>query len=125
MAKTVVTILGVVFIAIGLLGFVNNPILGIFGVNTLHNLVHIVSGVLALWAVNRGMDATVLFSKVFGIVYGVVAVLGFVLPAFMMSLLAVDMTDNILHVVLAVIFLYIGFGSNQATAMNEPAAPAV
>lgn len=125
MGKTIVTILGVVFIAIGLLGFVNNPILGIFGVNTLHNLVHIVSGVLALWAVNKGMDSTVLFSKVFGIVYGLVAVLGFVVPAFMESLLAVDMTDNILHVVLAVIFLYIGFGSNQGSSMSEPAAPTV
>ena len=124
MTKTVVTILGVVFIAIGLLGFVNNPILGIFGVNMLHNIVHIVSGALALWAVNKGMDATVLFSKVFGVVYGVVAVLGFVLPALMMDLLAVDMADNILHVVLAVVFLYIGFGSNQSSN-SAPAASAL
>ena len=120
MDKTIVTILGVVFLAIGVLGFVNDPILSIFEVNGLHNVVHLVSGALALWAVSMGAGATKTFSKVFGVVYGLVAVLGFALPSLMTSLLDVNMADNILHIVLAVIFLYLGFGrGSSATPVSS------
>jgi hypothetical protein len=121
MTKTIVTILGVVFVLIGIWGFVSEPILGLFEVNVLHNVVHILSGVLALWAVSKGAEAITLFSKVFGVVYGLVAVLGFVAPALMMDLLAVNMADNILHVILAVVFLVIGFAGNKVGGSSAPA----
>jgi hypothetical protein len=113
MAKTIVTILGVVFIAVGVLGFVNNPVLGIFAVNGLHNLIHILSGIIALGAVAMGTKATRTFSQVFGIIYGLVAVLGFILPSPLLGLIEINMADNLLHVVLALVFLYIGFGMNE------------
>jgi hypothetical protein len=114
MDKTIVTILGVVFILVGLLGFVQNPILGIFAVDTLHNIIHIASGILALWAVNKGTEATITFAKVFGVVYGAVAVLGFLMPSPLLGLITVNMADNLLHVVLAVVFLVIGFGGKRS-----------
>ena len=57
--KTFAWIFGVVFILIGVLGFVPalNPgglLLGIFEVNSFHNLVHILSGIAALAAVLGG-----------------------------------------------------------------------
>lgn len=126
MAKNIVAVLGVVFVVIGIWGFVQEPVLGIFGVNALHNVVHIVSGVLALLAVSQGASAVSLFSKVFGVVYGLVAVLGFVVPDLMMDLLAVDMADNLLHVVLAIVFLVIGFGMNRmASSPSAPASPTI
>lgn len=111
MDKTIVTILGIVFVVIGVLGFFNDPLLGIFDVDGTHNVIHLLSGVLALGAVGMGMDATRTYAKVFGVVYGLVAVLGFLMPGDMiLGLFASNIADDVLHVVLAVVFLYVGFG---------------
>ncbi len=116
MEKTIVTVLGVVFIAIGLLGFVNDPLLGIFEVDTLHNIVHLLSGVLALVAVSMGMDAIRTYSKIFGVVYALVAVLGFLSGGMLLGIMEINMADNFLHVVLAAVFLYLGFGTRSSAA---------
>lgn len=119
MEKTIVTVLGIVFVAIGLLGFVNDPILGIFDVDTLHNIVHLLSGVLALGAVGMGMDAVRTYAKVLGVVYALVAVAGLLMSGDMiLGLFVTNMADDLLHVVLAAVLLYAGFG-------NRPASPVV
>lgn len=117
MEKTIVTILGVVFIALGVLGFFNDPLLGIFEVDLMHNIIHILSGVLALGAVGMGDSAIRSFSKVFGVVYGALAVVGFFMSGDMvLGLFAANLADNILHAVLAVVFLNIGFArSSEST----------
>ncbi len=115
MQKTILTILGVVFLAIGVLGFVNNPLLGVFEVDALHNIIHLLSGVLALVAVSMGAGAMKTFSRIFGIVYGLVAVIGFVSGDNVLGLIMVNGADNVLHLVLAVIFLYLGFGHKEDT----------
>ena len=117
MLKTWLIILGVVFLVVGLLGFVNNPVLGVFSVNSLHNLIHIVSGVLALIFAFQSPSAAKQFSLVFGIVYALVFVLGLVASGFMMSLLNNSMTDNILHLILAVVFLIMGMKKTSSSAM--------
>ena len=48
MAKTIATILGVVFILVGIVGFISHDFLGTH-LTMAHNLVHIVSGALALY----------------------------------------------------------------------------
>lgn len=122
MAKTLVTILGVVFLAVGVLGFVNDPVLGLFEVNGFHNLVHLLSGVLALGAVAMGEAAVRTFSKIFGLVYGLVAVLGFFMESPLLGLIEVNMADNFLHIVLAVVFLYIGFGMDRSSQSESQMA---
>ncbi len=47
-------VLGAVFIILGLLGFTQNPVLGLFQVNVVLSLIHIVSGILALVFAARG-----------------------------------------------------------------------
>lgn len=121
MDKTILTILGIVFIAIGILGFFNNPLLGLFEVDAIHNIIHILSGILALGAVGMGTDAMRTYSKVFAGIYGLVAILGFIMPGSMiLGLFASNMADNVLHIVFAGAFLYLGFSqvvSRQAHAM--------
>ncbi|MEI9966231.1 MAG: DUF4383 domain-containing protein [Candidatus Moraniibacteriota bacterium] len=56
----------------------------------------------------------------FGIVYGLVAVLGFILPSPILGLIEVNMADNLLHVVLALVFLYIGFGVSEGSSTPSP-----
>ena len=118
MAKTIVMVLGVVFVLIGILGFFNDPILGIFDVNALHNVIHLASGLVAL-AMARTEAGAVTFAKVFGVVYALVAILGFVAGGFMDSLLDVNAADNWLHVVLALVFLWVGFGNKSTANMSN------
>lgn len=70
MAKTVATIMGVVFILAGLIGFVSNDLLG-FHLTAFHNAgVHIVSGVVSLYFGLKGtLRGARLFDLVFGVVY--------------------------------------------------------
>ena len=112
------TIFGVIFLAIGVLGFVNNPLLGIFEVDALHNIIHILTGALALVAVSMGRGAMSTFSKVFGIVYGLVAVLGFISGTTVLGLIPVNLADNVLHLVIAVVFLYLGFGQGKDSSSS-------
>lgn len=109
--KMVAMIGGAVLALVGLLGFVNNPILGLFHVNAVHNVVHLLSGIVLLGAafMNNGANARITL-LVLGVVYAIVAIAGFALPDTFVSILggavAADlMMDNVLHVLLAVVFI--------------------
>ena len=109
MSKTLAMIFGVVFVLVGLLGFVNMPILGLFEVNVLHNLVHIILGIILI-AGSRSMNpkAAVSSMKTVGIIYLLVAVLGFVLVPVsgkLLGLVQMNAADNWLHLVLGVVLL--------------------
>ena len=128
MLKTIALLFGVVFLVVGILGFVpavtpNQMLLGIFHVNTAHNVVHLLSGVLALWA---GMSSTAyarLYFRLFGVVYALVAVLGFLAGnAMVLGLISNNMADTALHVVIALVALTLGFLVKEATAVPKPAA---
>src|SRR5688572_18785462 len=83
MHKKLSLLFGVVFLAIGILGFVpgitrEEHLLGIFHVNAAHNAIHILTGLMALIAGLASEHAATLFFRMFGVVYGLVAILGFV-----------------------------------------------
>ncbi len=112
--------MGVVFLVIGILGFFNNPVIGVFSVNSLHNWVHIVSGVLALIFAYQSSGAARGFAIVFGIVYALVAILGWTSPSFMQDLISVNTADNYLHVVLALLFFWIGSMKDRTMQQAMP-----
>jgi hypothetical protein len=119
MTNKILMTLGVVLILVGILGFFNDPILGIFEVDTLHNIIHLASGILAV-IFARNASQAMMFGKVFGIVYALVAIIGFVQSDTVLNLITVNMADNVLHVVLAIVFLWIGFskgGSSSSSSM--------
>lgn len=106
--KTIGIVFGVVFLAVGLLGFVLNPTLIAFGVNPLHNLVHLASGAVLLAGalMNDGRNARTV-NMTFGAVYLLVALLGFVTHGLTDALLASDadafpFADAALHAVLGI-----------------------
>ncbi len=103
-------IVGVVFILLGLIGFVNDPILGIFEVDTLHNLVHLASGILALVFASQGEAQARRFALILGIVYGLVTILGFLSgdSGEILGLISTNGADNVLHLVLTIVFLVVG-----------------
>ena len=82
MLKTAAIVFGVALVLAGILGFVpgvtnDGMLLGIFHVNTAHNLVHLISGAVALWAGFTSTAHSRTYFRVFGIIYAVVAALGF------------------------------------------------
>lgn len=129
MAKTICKLLGVVFLVVGLAGFAKMDLLGTH-LSLLHNVIHIVSGAIALYLGFAGtLSAARMFCLVFGAVYLLLGILGFALGApaaptmaGMASMgsdpnlwkvipgqLELGQRDHIIHVLLGVIFLAGGF----------------
>lgn len=111
-ADFVATILGVVFVAIGLLGFIPNPLIsdvGIFHVNAGHNFAHLIAGGLLLISPFLGLP--VLTIRALAIVNAAAAILGFAAPRLvdLNGPIALNMADNWLHAAIAVVLLFIGF----------------
>jgi Domain of unknown function (DUF4383) len=83
MIKSAAILFGIVFLVIGILGFVpaatpaNGMLLGIFHVNAAHNIVHLASGVVFLLCGMAGTGPSRTFFQIFGIIYALVALLGF------------------------------------------------
>ncbi|UPA22087.1 DUF4383 domain-containing protein [Candidatus Peribacteria bacterium] len=113
MIKTVTWILGVVLLVVGLLGFVNDPILGIFEVDTVHNVIHLLSGIVGLIAVSAGLSYARLYLIIFGVVYALVTVLGFMSGTDILGLFVINQADNYLHAAIALVCLGVGFGGKK------------
>ncbi len=114
--RTVALVVGIVFVLVGILGFVpalvpGGALLGIFAVNTLHSIVHLLIGVLGIAAAMTGWPR--LYNRVFGIVYFALAILGFI-PALvpngaLLGLVSINLSDNFLHLVIGAVLIIVGF----------------
>lgn len=111
-------IAGVVLVVAGLLGFVaGNPIASsdpnaLFRVNTLHNVIHIATGLLALYigyAARGRMLAD--WTIGFGVLYAVVTLLLLVDPTLfgLFSDAPASIADQVLHAVLAIVSIALGY----------------
>jgi len=116
MVKTMAVLFGVIFLVVGILGFVpavtkDQMLLGIFHVNAAHNAVHLLSGVVALFCGMSSMSASRMYFRIFGLVYALVAVLGFLNPGdtMLLGLISNNMADTWLHVGIAALSLLLGF----------------
>lgn len=113
--KNLSMMFGAVFLLVGILGFVpgitndDNLLLGIFQVSAIHNIIHIASGVAAL-AASTSEAYGKLYFQIFGVVYLIVAAVGWVQGDTVLGLIDVNVADNILHTVLGVAIAGIGFG---------------
>jgi hypothetical protein len=115
MLKKAAVLFGVVLLTVGVLGFVpgatvDHMLLRVFHVNAAHNVVHLLSGAVALWA---GLTTTAnarLYFRVFGVVYALVAVLGFFVgDGMILGIVSNNAADTWLHVAIAASALYLGF----------------
>ena len=112
MARTVCKLLGLVLLLVGIAGFTHYlDSLGAH-LNQAHNLVHIVSGLLALYFGFSGTaSAARSFCLVFGIVYLLLGVAGWFLGTgaehiFKIGeLLTLGKVDHIIHVLVGAVFL--------------------
>jgi uncharacterized membrane protein HdeD (DUF308 family) len=112
MAKTVCKLLGVVFLLVGIAGFAAPHLLGAH-LSPPHNLVHIVSGIIAIYfGFSGSLSGAKGFCLIFGVVYLALGILGqFVLgdPAmdrmWHVGPLELAKVDHLIHVLLGLVFL--------------------
>ena len=113
MAKTVCKILGIAFLLIGIAGFASSGLMG-FHLGPAHNLVHIVSGAIALYLGFAGsLSAAKTFCLVFGIVYLALGIFGMTMGAdpdrtLALGPLHLGTADHGLHILLGAVFLAAG-----------------
>jgi hypothetical protein len=133
--RTLARLFGVVFVVVGILGFIpgvtthhHDPdvkvtasegmLLGLFHINVLHNLVHILFGVWGL-AAGGSVDASRIFFRGMGVIYVVLAILGLIPTANIhntFGLIPISGNDIWLHALLGVIGLYLGFAARASDA---------
>jgi general stress protein CsbA len=112
MAKTLAYVFGVVFLLVGILGFVDNPLVGangIFETDTLHNLVHLIFGIILLAIAMKAAAQSALWLKILGVVYLILAILGFVMGGdALLGLVHANTADHWLHLVLGIVLVGAG-----------------
>jgi hypothetical protein len=127
LAKGYSALVGVVLVVVGLLGFIGNPIVGepasnpLFLTGTIHNVVHLGTGLLALYiaymltGVNQANGVIA-----FGVLYIVILVLTLI-SGNLFGILGndsykVNTLDHVLHGVLGVASLAVGYMARNQTA---------
>ena len=122
MLKPAAIIFGLFFIVAGIGGFVsslapNGMLFGIFMVGPVHNTIHLASGVVALLCAFADAGAARKYFQIFGVVYLLVALLGFYYgnqP--LIGMVEHNQADIGLHLVIAAVSLYLGFLGNGDTS---------
>ena len=116
MAKTLCKVGGLIFLIVGLVGFAMPTLMG-FHLTPIHNIIHIVTGLIALYLGFAGSyDGAKTFCLIFGVVYLLIAIIGFMAPGTLASILghagpmtsADLMPDNVFHLVVGILFLAVG-----------------
>lgn len=137
MTKRLAIAFGVVFLIVGVLGFVpgvapvsessgHSMLFGVFAVDSVHNWVHVLSGLAALYAGYASAQAARMYFRIFGVIYALVALLGiFVGRGELLGIMANNVPDVVLHLAIAIAALFIGFTPRLAgdadTSRHHPA----
>jgi hypothetical protein len=124
-AQLFALVFGAIYLLIGILGFVvtgfddfASEVYGeeliFFPVNPLHNLVHLATGALWLGASSNHSSAKSV-NLLLGVVYALVAVLGFAGVLKFLAIEGAGSADNWLHVATAVLAIYFGTAGAEGT----------
>ncbi len=129
MTRRFALVVGIIYLVIGIAGFIpglvqgqdypdlavdagSGALLGLFPVNVVHHIVHLLVGVLGI-AAYRAFDSARLYARGLAIVYAVLAVMGLITAAnldTMFGLTPLFSHDVWLHAGTAVIAAYFGWG---------------
>jgi len=132
--RTFALVLGVAFIVAGLAGFFPTPAdppadltqthgfghaLGVLPVNTLHNIVHIVFGLMGILASRGSLMSARGYAQFVAVAYGLLAVLG-LLPQTntTFGLIPIYGADVWLHAIIAAAAAYFGFVAREPVAVR-------
>ena len=131
--RLVATIFGAVYLLVGLLGFAvtggvgfvatkGGLLLGIFEVNPLHNIAHLLIGAALLIAGLTRVAAAKAVNITIGAVYLLLGIVGFFLVGTGANILALNTPDHFLHLVSAIVLLGVGLGAERTVRSSSVAA---
>jgi len=124
--RIVALVIGIVFTLIGLAGFLVAPgmakgnLLG-FDVDLVHNLVHLITGLLGLAAAYTGWARR--YNQIFGIIYIIIGLVGLVYPGLyfngrLLGLMHVNAIGHVLHLIVGIIATAVGFSRADYSARS-------
>lgn len=121
----ILAILGIGLIFVGPQYAEGHMLFGIFHLDIVHDLVHLVSGLAALGVATTGsIYYARKYFQLFGLVYGLVAIIGFMQQHTVLGLFVVNNPDNFLHVGISVASLALGFLTKNVDDRGGASAPA-
>jgi hypothetical protein len=123
--RLVATIFGAVYLVVGALGFTvtagvgfiateGGLLLGIFEVNPLHNIAHLLIGAALLIGGLSNARAAKTVNIVVGAAYLLLGVVGFFLAGTALNILALNTFDHFLHLASALVLLGVGLGAERS-----------
>ena len=123
--RIVATVFGAVYLLVGLLGFAvtggvgfidteGELLLGVFEVNPLHNIAHLLIGAALLIAGLANVRAAKSVNVTVGAVYLLLGIVGFFLMGTAANILALNLPDHFLHLGSAIVLLGVGLGTERS-----------
>ena len=114
MAKMVCIIVGLIFLLIGIVGFFSPSFLG-FHLSVMHSIIHLLTAAASFYfGFASSLNAARIFAIIFGAVYFLLGILGFVAPDVVANILQAHQVrggthnltpDNILNLIIGAVFL--------------------
>jgi hypothetical protein len=128
--RLLATVFGIVYLLVGLIGFFytsgvgftatsGGRILGLFEVNPLHNVAHLIIGAALVIAGLAGVKAAKTVNIIVGAAYLLLGIAGLFLVNSSANFLAINGWDNGLHFVSAALLLVIGLGADRKTSPRK------
>jgi uncharacterized membrane protein len=127
--RLVASIFGVVYLLVGVLGFFvtggvdfiateGGLLLGIFEVNPLHNVAHLLIGAALLIGGLSSVRAAKGVNIVVGAAYLLLGIIGFFLVDTPANILALNTPDHFLHLASAIVLLGVGLAADRDVRTN-------
>ena len=118
------SVFGAVYVLVGLLGFAvtggvgfianeGGLLLGIFEVNPLHNVAHLLIGAALLIAGLSSASAAKATNTTVGAVYLLLGLVGFFIADSALNILALNTADHFLHLASAIVLLGVGLTADK------------
>ena len=138
--RLVAAVFGVIYLLVGLLGFIqtgfddfagkntDEKLLGIFEINGLHNVVHLLIGAVLLAAALRSRSVAKGANTFVGGVYLLVGIIGLFIAndTSDLNILSLNGADNVLHLASALVLLGVALSQDKDVARGDvPGVPGV
>jgi hypothetical protein len=121
LAQLFCLVTGIVLVVVGIVGFfvnstfnaspgVSGDELIVFEVNGWHNIVHLATGAFLLFMAASARTA-ILGALIFGVLYVVVTLYGFIDGDDILTIVPINTADNFLHLALAIVAIAVGLAA--------------
>lgn len=114
--KIISYIIGIGIVITGIFGFFGNPF-GLLDTNIIQNIIYVIFGLILLMATMKGKT---MLSKIIGIIFVILGILGFVMSGYTIINLVQDTNGgNWFHLIAGIVILLITF-MNKSNSHESP-----